>query len=281
MRAAETSPNSDLLIIAHRGASAHAPENTLAAFRLAFEHGADGLEFDVRLARDGVPVCIHDATLTRTARRPGLVSSHTSRELAAIDAGSWFDETTRGRTDADAAGRAASAVSFAGETIPTLGQVFELSAGRARALYVEMKFEAGEDYGPLVARVVEEIRGRGLEETAVVESFNLDAVGRVKEIAPDVRAAALFERRAARPFPSHRRIVARAAACRADELALHHSLAAPRLVAAAREAGMRTLVWTVDEPTWVERALRLGLRAVITNRPALMRSHLDALARPT
>jgi glycerophosphoryl diester phosphodiesterase len=80
------------LIIAHRGASAVAPENTIAAFRRAIEVGADGVEFDVRLARDGVPVVIHDSTLERTAGLKRGVSDLTSEELSQIDVGSWFYE---------------------------------------------------------------------------------------------------------------------------------------------------------------------------------------------
>jgi len=79
------------LIIAHRGASAHAPENTLAALQLAVDAGAEGVEFDVRLARDGVPVVIHDETLARTALRPERVSDLTSDRLNQIDVGSWFN----------------------------------------------------------------------------------------------------------------------------------------------------------------------------------------------
>lgn len=255
------------LVIAHRGASADAPENTLAAFALAFEQGADGVEFDVRLARDGVPVTIHDATLDRTSRRRGLVSDFSSDELAAVDVGSWFASASKGVQRA----------SFADEVIPTLAQVFDLAAPRARALYVEMKFEPQEDYGPLAARVVEGISNFRLEDRAVVESFNLEAVGLVKRIAPNVRTAALFERNLSRPLPSHKRIIEQAVRCGADELALHHSLASPAFVEAARGAGLQSVVWTVDVPSWADRARRLGLRALITNRPARMRARLDSL----
>ncbi len=108
--------NRSPLIIAHRGVSAHAPENTLAAIRMAIDAGVDGVEFDVRLASDGVPVVIHDATLNRTGRHKGRVSAFTSNDLCQIDVGSWFN--------AKCPKLARSA--FVGETIPTLWQVLQV-----------------------------------------------------------------------------------------------------------------------------------------------------------
>src|SRR4029453_3971142 len=102
------------LILGHRGASALAPENTLAAFSRAIGDGADGIEFDVRLARDGVPVVIHDASLKRTGLIDRPVCELTSAELGQVDVGSWF--TARAQNPKQP---------FSGETLPTLAQVFE------------------------------------------------------------------------------------------------------------------------------------------------------------
>src|ERR1044071_4382596 len=106
------------LVIAHRGASAHAPENTLAAFRRALEVGADGVEFDVRLSRDGVPAVIHDSTLERTGGRADKVSKLTALELQDVDVGSWFNRKHPERADQ----------AFADERVPLLTQVLELLA---------------------------------------------------------------------------------------------------------------------------------------------------------
>lgn len=257
-------PKSDPLIIGHRGASGSAPENTLAAFALAFEEGADGVEFDVRLARDGVPVVIHDATLDRTARRAGRVSGLTSNELSGVDVGTWFNLTSRH----------AARESFERERVPTLAQVFELIAEKARAVYVELKFESAEAHEPLVARVVEEIRRHRLEDRAVVESFRLEAVKSVRRVAPDLCTAALFERTLSKPLPSPRRIIEQAVECGANELALQSHLVSDSLIRAAGRAGLRALAWTVDEPSWAMRARELGLCAIITNQPAVMRASL-------
>ena len=256
------------LVVGHRGASAHAPENTLAAFRRALEDGADGLEFDVRLARDGVPVVIHDATLRRTGSRDRAVAALTSAELGACGVGAWFNRRfpRLGRAE------------YERECVPTLARVFQQTAARSRVLYVELKYEPGEDVRPLASEVVRLVGEHELAGRVVVESFNHEAVREVKRLAPELRAAALFERSVARPVLPARAILDRARDCRADELALHHTLARARTVVAARREGFDALVWTVDRPAWAARALALGLRALITNRPALMRAALDGLA---
>ncbi|HVF43611.1 MAG TPA: glycerophosphodiester phosphodiesterase family protein [Pyrinomonadaceae bacterium] len=252
------------LIIAHRGASALAPENSLAAFRRAFDDGADGLEFDVRLASDGVPVVIHDATLKRTAGRKGEVAALSSAALAEVDVGSWFNRRHPARAREE----------YALERVATLASVLDEFAPRARALYVELKCGRA-DARPLATAVVEVLRERpGAARRSVVESFALEAVAEVKRLAPGMRAAALFERSLRRRPLTAREMCARALAHGADEIALQRSLATRRTVEAARAAGLPTVVWTADHPSWARRARAFGLHALITNEPARMRAAL-------
>jgi glycerophosphoryl diester phosphodiesterase len=287
------------LIVGHRGASSVAPENTLAAFARAHADGADGIEFDVRLAADGVPVCIHDATLRRTARRPGAVSRLTSAELSEIDVGSWFTPRRRpapppeheeararefqgrhGRAPRDVRADADSshelARSFSDERIPTLARVLELFGARFRVLYVELKCGRGQGDG-LARAVAEVLRAHACARTrCVVESFDLAALARVRAHAPELRTAALFERKLHRPLFTSAELIARVRDCGAAELALQRTLATRRTVEAARAAGLPVTVWTVDQASWAVRARALGLRAVITNRPAALRLALEA-----
>ena len=256
------------LIIGHRGASAVAPENTLAAFERALADGADGIEFDVRLARDGVPVVIHDATLRRTAAIDAPIASLSSSDLSAVDVGSWFNRRHPARA-VDA---------YARETVPTLARVFETVAPRCRLLYVELKCEA-EEITTLVERVVAEIRAHKLERRVVIESFTL-AIVEAKRIAPEVRTSAALERRTTRPLLLARTLFKHARDHRADELALSRSLVSRRTVEAARARGLQTVVWTVDHPSWFARACALGLRAIITNDPAGMCAARDAFLKP-
>ncbi|MFL6229027.1 MAG: glycerophosphodiester phosphodiesterase [Pyrinomonadaceae bacterium] len=256
---------SDPLVIGHRGASAHAPENTLAAFARALSDGADGLEFDVRLARDGVPVVIHDATLSCTALRRGKVASLSSADLAEIDVGSWFNQRFPARARDE----------YAQERVPTLAHVIKLFAPRCRVLYVELKCERAET-GELTAATVAVLRASAFARRCVVESFALGAVAEVKRLAPELRTAALFERTLRRPHVPARELLERAVACGADEIALHRSLVSRRTVEAARAAGLPTVVWTVDHPAWARRAAELGLHALITNYPARMLSNRES-----
>ena len=245
------------LIIGHRGAAAVAPENTLVSFERALADGADGVEFDVRLAQDGVPVVIHDATLRRTALMRGRVSSFSSTELAQLDAGTWFN-LRRPRL---------ARPEYARATIPTLAAVFELMKTRDALLYVEMKC-GPRDRAALAAEVVKLVHDYSFGGRVVVESFDLPSIAEVKRLDAGLSTAALFDRRLSRPAPSARGMMTRAINCGADEIALHHSLATRRTVQEAARHNLRTVVWTADNPSWVLRALRGGVRAVITNDPA-------------
>lgn len=257
------------LILGHRGSSAIAPENTLAAFSRAIRDGADGVEFDVRLSRDGVPVVIHDATLKRTGRIDQPVSELTAAELQEIDVGSWFAEQRQ------------NTPTFAGEKLPSLAQVFELFAENSGVLYIEMKCDATE--GPaLAAEVVRLTREAQMADRVVVESFDLSAILEVKRVDSEIRTAALFEPRLSQPISTVRRLKAVDAALDvgADEIALHHTLAGLRVIEKARRTGLEIVVWTVDEPVWISRARSFGVKALIANNPATMVRYREGLAGP-
>jgi glycerophosphoryl diester phosphodiesterase len=250
------------LIIGHRGACAFAPENTLASFEVAFRGGADGVEFDVRLARDGVPVVIHDPTLIRTAQLPGTVESHDSAFLTRLNAGAWFNEQNPELASEE----------FAGEHVPTLAQVFERYAGRH--LYVEMKCEEPARRAELARAVVELVHEHGIQGRVVVKSFEHDSLKEVKRLAPLIRTAALFDRSRQRPLLPAAKIIAEAGACGADEISLHLSLLRKATVESARARGFEVVVWTVNSPFWLRRAVALNLRAVITDDPRRLRQEL-------
>jgi glycerophosphoryl diester phosphodiesterase len=258
--------DSDLLIIGHRGASSLAPENTLAAFDLAISEGADGIEFDVRLARDGVPVVIHDETLKRTARLERLVGEFDSTQLSELGVGEWFNLGYP----------RLARESFARECIPTLAQVFDRFG--SHTLYVEMKCEEPKLQAPLARAVVELTRAHGLAHRVVVKSFEHDSLREIKRLAPEIRTAALFDRSWMRPLMPTAKIIAGAERCGADEISLHHSLLRRRAtVEAAHRHGFEVVVWTVTSTKWLRRAYALDLRAVITNHPGWMHDALGTL----
>lgn len=246
----------EMLIIGHRGASAAAPENTITAFREALAVGADGIEFDVRLTRDRVPVVIHDSTLRRTGRLPHRVADLTWAEISKVDVGSWF------------------ASAFANETVPSLAELFTLFQSNTATLYLEMKCDAASEHRALAEACVKAINEYGLKERVVVECFQLPALRIVKEIDPEIRTVALFEPSFTNPSVlSDQRIINQARDVGAAALALHHRLARESLVEKAKDAGLHVAVWTVDDPAWIERAKQIGVDALITNNPAVMLAH--------
>lgn len=236
------------LIIGHRGASAVAPENTMAAFREAIAVGADGIEFDVRLTRDGVPVVIHDSSLRRTGGLPQRVADLTASEISKIDVGSWF------------------ARSFANETVPSLAELFTLFQSNNSTLYLEMKCDSAAEYAPLAEACCRLIDEYDFQERVIVECFQLPAL---REINSDIKTVALFEPSISNPsFLSDQIIINQAKDVGAVALALHHRLARKSLVEKAKAAGMHVAVWTVDDPSWIQRARTIGIDALITNDPA-------------
>lgn len=253
------------LIIGHRGASALAPENTLVAFGRALDDGAAGVELDVRLASDGIPVVIHDATLRRTGLREGVVARMTSRELRKIEVGSWFN-----RADPQLA-----RVEHTRQFLPTLDQVFAFfkdHPSRPDVIYVEMKTDKAEDTDvDLAAAVAQMIKHHALQSRVVVVSFNLKAVAQIRTIDPAILTGALFEPRhhALKAIRKHPMISA-ALECGADQILLHRLIATRRMVDLATESNLRSVVWTVDDPKWMRRAASFGIHAVVTNNPAKM-----------
>jgi glycerophosphoryl diester phosphodiesterase len=241
------------LIIGHRGASAHAPENTMAAFRLAMEVGADGIEFDVRLSRDGIPFVIHDDNLRRTGLDPRRVADLNASELKQIDVGRWFDPS-----------------SFTNEQIPTLQEVLDLFESTSGVLYLEMK-STGAEREKLASACCALLNQSQVKDRVIVECFDLPSIQLLKQIDSSIKTAALFELRICRPASRDgHRLVEDALAICAEEIALHHRLADPRTIALAKQKGLRVAVWTVDDASWIERARTDGIDTLITNDPQLL-----------
>lgn len=222
------------LIIGHRGASAFAPENTLTAFKSAILAGADGIEFDVRLSGDGVPVVIHDDTLYRTHGLRRRVADLSAKELGDLG-------------------------------VPSLRDLFELMSDNELLMCLEIKGSSAE----LAERSCALVREFSFEERTIVECFDLNVLKLV-----DLKTAALFDSR----FHTDQSLIDRALAVGASVLALHHRLAKAPLVEKAKFAGLRVVVWTVDDPAWVTRARSMGIEALITNDPAMMIEAADRIA---
>jgi glycerophosphoryl diester phosphodiesterase len=237
-------------VLGHRGASADAPENTLAAFRLARAQGADGVELDVWRCRSGEVVVVHDPDLRRVAGSPLRVERATLAELRAHDVGAWKGEV------------------FRGERIPTLSEA--LAALPGAFVNVELKSEGGRDLR-LARAAARAIEAAGAAGRVVVSSFDYRLLVAFRLAAPAVPVGLLFDAEtpgriatwlglrllgAAAVHPGRREVTAARAA-------------------AWRARGLDVNVWTVDDPEEARRLAALGAAAIITNVPALIRAALD------
>lgn len=255
------------LIIAHRGASALAPENTRAAFRKAIADGADGLEFDVRLAKDGAVVVFHDATLRRLSNRKNLVSSLTAEELREIDVGSWFNRRKGPLSDED----------FSDERIPTLADLLDFLKDFKGLIYIELKCREAETE-KLSKAVCRAISGSPLRPQMIVKSFQLEVIPHIRRLCPDVKTAALFAPKIMTLLRKEKRLINIADELGADMVSVHFSLATRKLLKKAEKKELPVTIWTADNPRWVKRACDLGLFAVITNNPAALLAKRDELS---
>jgi len=253
------------LVVAHRGSSFTHPEHTLAAYVGALEDGADGLECDVRLTRDGHLVCVHDRKVNRTSDGRGVVSEQSLADLSALDFGSWRDDLP------DSADELVQPDEDETRSqVLTLERLLEVVLGAPRPvrLFVETKHPTR--YGGLVEQqLVRLLRRFGLAEpvdrdasTVVVMSFAPAAIRRIRLLAPAVPTMLLLDRVA--PF---RRDGSLPAGVTWAGPGLHIVRAHPRYVDRVHAAGGRVYVWTVDDAADIEMVISLGVDAIATNRP--------------
>lgn len=236
------------LVIAHRGASSEAPENTLAAFRKGLEIGVDGFELDVHMSKDGELVVIHDETVDRTTNGSGWIKDMTLSELEALDAGSWFDP------------------SFNKEKIPTLKQVLELISDKSELINIELK-SGLVIYPEIEHKVIETLREFNVMDKTIISSFNHYSLRTVKEVEPQVRTGILYMEGLVGPWIYASRVPA-------DALHPAFYLVVPEIVRNAQDAGLSVNVWTVDTADDMMRMVASGVDAVITNYPGEMLSLL-------
>ena len=237
-------------VIGHRGFPARAPENTLAAFLLAMEAGADGIELDVHQSRDGRLVVCHDPTLDRTTDGRGLIAAHTWEELRRLDAGSWFGPE------------------FRGEPLPSLDDVLALVRERAwpGTLNIELA-NLPVPYPGIEEAVAELLAGYGLMQQSLVSSFDHASLERLRRRFPGVKTACLLAARLV-GAPEY----ARALGCAAVHP--HAAGVTPEYVAAFHQAGLLVHAWAVEGEADLRRVAAAGVDGVITDDVALARAVL-------
>ena len=233
-------------IIAHRGASAYAPENTLAAFDKALDLGTAHVEFDVHFSGDGHVVVIHDDTVDRTTDSSGAVASLTLAQLKRLDAGSWF------------------AARFSGERIPTLGELLERYKGRLH-FYIEVKGRSEH----LSERTIDLVRDYGWRDSVTITSFQEERLQEARSYAPEIPAGWL-----ARELDGS--MVEQARQMGLAEICPHADLLDRELVQRLHQKGFMVRAWGVHDEEAMRRVVEAGADGMTINFPDKLASYLKA-----
>lgn len=230
-------------VVGHRGASGHAPENTLAAFRRAVELGAAFIETDLHLSRDARLVCVHDATLERTTNGKGTVKELTLAQLRELDAGAWYGPE------------------FAGERIPTLEEVLAFAREKDIVFFLEVKYEAawGIEHGLVAA-----LRSAQEAARAVILSFSRGVLRNVRRLDNTLMTGLLFD---AMPKGGPDAIIERALEIGARQLAPRGDLVTPELLERAHHSDLQVACWTVNEPDKMRQLIEAGVDGIMTDFP--------------
>jgi glycerophosphoryl diester phosphodiesterase len=242
-------------VIAHRGAADDAPENTVAAFKLAWQQGVDGIEGDFRLTADGEIVCIHDADTKRTAGQASKVADATLAELRQLDVGSWKGEPWRGAR------------------IPTLDEVLA-TVPEGKQMFIEIKC------GPQILPALKQVlAGSGLRSgQAVVASFDAKVINEAKRLLPQLKALWLTDFKPgliARVRPSARGILQTLDKTGADGVGCRaHPVVDQAFMQTLRTAQKEVHIWTVDDVPMAKRYLQLGVNSLTSNRAGWLKQQL-------
>lgn len=225
-------------IIAHRGHKVGAPEQTLAAYGLAIDLGAEMIEADLRFSRDGVPLMLHDARLERTTNGRGLVANMDWQEIASLDAGGWFGSR------------------FSGQRVPRLSELFALAASRGVALCIEAKGDTHEENAHAALVAAQEIARRGRLDLDVVASFDHLALSEAVDAVSGLRTAPdrLPERGPSTPAD----LLGQARAARASIIQHHFADLDASVVAQVQEAGVEVWAWPPANHTEAQFAFDSG-----------------------
>jgi glycerophosphoryl diester phosphodiesterase len=228
-----------LLIIGHRGASGHAPENTLAAFKRAIALGATFIETDLQLSRDSHFVAIHDDTVSRTTNGQGKVHDLSLADLRRLDAGSWFGSE------------------FTGERIPALEEILEFAKKNDVVFYLELK--PGGSWGGEHALIGALRETQEIARTIVI-SFDASILEGLRKIEPTLMTGLLFDGQIDRPLEKAVEVGARQLAVRGD-------LVTPALLTEAKKKDLQVVCWTVNQPAHMRLLIDAGVDGIMSDYP--------------
>jgi len=241
-------------IIGHRGASFDAPENSFASMKLAWEQNADAIELDLWLSKDGRIIVFHDSDTKRFEKTPRKISGLTLAQAHKLDIGSWKDPK------------------FAGEPIPTLESIFATIPPNKRAV---LEIKCGPEILEELGRVIK--ASRRAPEQLVIISFNFEALKKSKELFPQIEHYFLSDYKKDKDgkLPELAPLIERCKAAQFDGLDLQYSWPIdPSFVSQVKAAGLKLVVWTVDDVAIAKRLRDAGVNGITTNKPKFLREQL-------
>ncbi len=244
----EQGMSSSPLIIAHRGASAEAPENTLASIKLAQEKKTDWIEFDVRVTADGVLMLQHDKTLERFTGETAAFETLSLAEVERKDVGRWFGEA------------------FTGEKMPSFAQAIEACLPEATPL-IEQKTGSAEAYAAV-------LRDLNAVDRVVVQSFDWQFLSEIRELLPDLTIGALGDKEVTAEKKSQLE------ALKPEWVGWNQKYLTEAAISGFQESGYRVAVWTVNDVRGYQRFVTWGVDGIITDRPDTAREVAEDLAKP-
>jgi glycerophosphoryl diester phosphodiesterase len=233
--------NSTVIVFSHRGASHLYPENTLPAFREAIRLGADGLELDVQLTKDYVPIVFHDEYLHRTTNGKGLVRNHTLKEIKRLSAGGWFHPQ------------------FHAVKVPTLFEVLKRAKPYSLLLNIEMKNLIFQNEH-LEQEIIRRVQHLKMTDRVILSSFNTDSIERVKQLDPRIKTGLLYFGKLAKPWKM-------AESLGADYLQPPILTLSEELVEQSNRLGIKVCPYHVNKWTEIQLALKCKVNALVTMYP--------------
>jgi glycerophosphoryl diester phosphodiesterase len=235
-------PGRSIMVVGHRGASGYAPENTMAAFRIAHEQTADMVELDVYMSADGHVVIMHDKEVDRTTDGEGNIESMTLEQIRLLDAGSWMKPE------------------FAGERVPTLDEVLEWARPRI-LVNIEIKGAGCEE------KIVELVKKHGMIDKVIVSSFHHEYLAKIKDLEPAIKTGALF----GDPMDIEKIVES----CHPDAINPKYTLVTADMVKQAHALGLQVNVYTVNDPLSMKQMIKYKVDSIITNFPDMLVKQTD------
>ncbi|KNF09491.1 glycerophosphoryl diester phosphodiesterase [Gottschalkia purinilytica] len=229
------------LIIAHRGASAYAPENTISSFKKAIEMKSDGIELDVQMTKDNEIVVCHDEMLNRTTNGVGYIKDLTLKEIKALDAGSWYNEK------------------YKGEKIPTLEEVFEIVKDKNILINIELK-NIFIHYDGLEEKVVDLIQKKELTDNVIISSFNYPSLIEIKKINRKIKVAPLYMFK----FDD---LLVHAKRINSSGISMISMLIDDKFINDCKDNGFNTYFFTINDRCEMMRVLKKGVSGILTDYP--------------